>query len=343
MSPFTQTPDERLVQAVDWAVKVQFNEPDDDTRMAFERWLQADPANAAAWKRVSSIQANFKDLPSGVAKGVLDAVEKSRTGLQAARRTTLKLLLLAAVVGPTAWAIKRDAPWQRLIATESTSVGEIRTLHLDDGTTVTLNTDTAISVAFEANRREIRVHRGEILVSTGLDAALTSQGQPKRPFWVDTQFGMLQALGTRFIVRLDDARARVSLQEGTIELTPAASDDVIRVAPGQTWWLYQDRGLLAEASGMNVSAWADGLIVADNARMDDLAAEIARYRHGVVSCDQDVAGLRVSGLYHLGDTDKTLRFLSTTQPVEVRYMTRYWVRITCRQRQENIFKKISEK
>ncbi|WP_233149303.1 FecR domain-containing protein [Herbaspirillum camelliae] len=320
------------MQAVDWALKVQFNQPNDDTRIAFERWLQADPANAAAWKRVSSVQANFKNLPTGVAKGVLDAVEKSRTGSRASRRTALKLLLLTAVVGPTAWVINRETPWQRLIASESTSVGEIRTIHLDDGTAVTLNTDTAISVAFEEHRREIHIHRGEILVSTGMDAAFTSQGQPKRPFWVATKFGMLQALGTRFIVRLDDDRARVSLQEGAIELTPATGGDVIRVAPGQTWWLYKDRGVLAEASGIGISEWADGLIVANDARLDDLAAEIARYRRGVISCDQDIAGLRVSGLYHLGDTDKTLRFLATTQPVEVRYMTRYWVRIASRQR-----------
>jgi transmembrane sensor len=38
-----------------------------------------------------------------------------------------------------------------------------------------------------------------------------------------------------------------------------------------------------------------------------------------------VADLRVSGIYHVRDTDQALRFLAQTQPVRVTYHTRFWV------------------
>ncbi|MCA1323576.1 FecR domain-containing protein [Herbaspirillum sp. alder98] len=323
--------DKRLVEAVDWAVKVQFNKPDAATKQAFQHWLKAHPSNAAAWRRVSSVQENFRNLPPGVAKGVLDSVDRVRSGNDKKRRATLKLLLLAAVAGPTAWLVSKEAPWQRLIASESTGVGEIRSLQLEDGTVITLNTDSAISIHFGEARREITLHRGEILVVTGADAEFTGRAGVKRSFWVHTHVGRLQALGTRFTVRREDSRARISLQEGAIELTPASNPQIIPVLPGQTWWLYSDRGELAAPSGIGIDDWKDGLIVADNARMADLVAEIARYRRGLVTCDESVSDLRVSGLYHIADTDKTLRFLSTTQPVDLRFMTRYWVQVSRKQ------------
>ena len=58
-----------------------------------------------------------------------------------------------------------------------------------------------------------------------------------------------------------------------------------------------------------------------------LLAELSRYRRGRISCAPEVADLRVSGTYHIGDTDRALAFLAQTLPVRVRYWTRYWVTV----------------
>ncbi|MFT4193241.1 MAG: iron dicitrate transport regulator FecR, partial [Ottowia sp.] len=56
-------------------------------------------------------------------------------------------------------------------------------------------------------------------------------------------------------------------------------------------------------------------------------AEMARYRPGRIVCDPRVADLRVSGLFHIRDTDQALQFLIQTQPVSVTYLTRWWVMV----------------
>ncbi|MCQ0040637.1 iron dicitrate transport regulator FecR, partial [Burkholderia glumae] len=79
--------------------------------------------------------------------------------------------------------------------------------------------------------------------------------------------------------------------------------------------------------GPGAGAWADGMLVASKLRLGELAAELARYRHGYVQCDPAVAGLRVSGSYPLDDTVRVFETLRATLPIEIEYFTRYWVRI----------------
>lgn len=54
---------------------------------------------------------------------------------------------------------------------------------------------------------------------------------------------------------------------------------------------------------------------------------MARYRHGYLSCSDDIANLRLSGVFRLEDTDKLLHLLPQTLPVHVSYRTRWWVRL----------------
>lgn len=320
-----------LEQAIEWAIKVNFNQPDAKTRSAFDRWLAASAEHEAAWQRISGVQESFKKLPGALAMGVLDSAEKSRSAGRNRRRSTLKFLLLTVTVGSVSWMVREHTSWQRLVSDESTAVGVLRTIHLADGTLITLNTDTAISIDLSGDRRQVTVHRGEISVTTGADAEFFTRTGNKRSFWVNTPFGTLQALGTRFIVRLETDRARISVQEGAVEMTPARGGSPVIVKPGLSWWLSDTGSEQAKATGIGIADWEDGLIVADDVRMDDFIAELARYRPGIITCEKEVAALRVSGFYHVADTDRTLRFLASTQPVDIAYRTRYWLRVVARQ------------
>lgn len=321
---------EPLMQAIDWAVKVRFNQPDAETRLAFESWLHASAAHAAAWQRVLAVQGRFAQLPSEITKGVLDTVEQSRASGQAQRRATLKLLLLAAVIGPSAWVLNRHTPWQRYLASETTSTGEIRTVRLADGTMLTLNTSTAVSVEFNQTHRRIVLHQGEILIETGADSVHRTAAGEKRPFAVLTSFGEIRALGTRFAVRRAANGARVHLEQGALALSAAAGSARKLVQPGQSWWMDDGNITPAEPSGLGMTDWANGLLVADAARLEDFIAELSRYRHGIISCERDIAGIAVSGLYHLSDIGQTLQFLSATLKLEIRYFTPYWIRLARR-------------
>lgn len=316
--------------AIAWSVRLDYSQPSAEARAAFERWVQADVRHALAWERVGAMRGDFAAVPPQLALNALqatDALRRNGSG-SGGRRRALKALSFAGMALATGWVVREHAPWQRLLAGASTGVGEQRTLQLADGTELALNTDTAIDIELSGGQRRLVLRRGEILVTTGTDAGQTA----KRPFWVETPSGALQALGTRFTVRLQGERARVAVQEGAVALHPAAlggasAPPAAVLKPGESHWLAATGTAPAEPTGMQADAWADGVVAGREMRLADLLAELERYRHGRIVCDDSVAGLRVSGVFHVKDTDRALQFIRQTQPVSVVYRTRFWVRV----------------
>lgn len=320
-------PDSVVDAAILWAVRLDHGDATPRMQRAHAQWLQADPRHAQAWRRVGALQRGFAGVPAAPARDALQAAQRQREAREAragqGRRGALKLLSLAGVALAAGWVVREHAPWQRLMAQASTGVGEQRTLQLADGTRIVLNTDSAVSTDLRGERRLIVLRRGEIMVSTGADAGAAS----KRPFWVSTPFGKMQALGTRFVVRIDEGRARVSVQEGAVALHPGNGPAQAEVRPGESRWLSDDGTAPADNRGFDDDGWVDGVIAGRDIRMADLLAELGRYRHGVVACDPRVADLRVLGVFHVQDGDKALHFLAQTQPVSIRLRTRFWVSV----------------
>jgi len=317
-------PDAIVDDAILWAVKLNYNHVSEQNQQAFEAWLNADPLPAKAWQRIRLMQAEFSSLPEKLALQTLNKVEASRQTLHLDRRQALKLLSLSGVFAMSGWLAHQHTPWQRLLADASTAIGEQRTVTLADGSVIQLNTGTAISTELDPTQRTIILHRGEILITTGVDDAFSN----KRPFWVQTPVGKLQALGTRFVVKLEQDRALVSVQQGAVELHPANSNESLIVPAGERRWLTVDKTQAAANSGFEDDAWADGVIAGQNIRLADLLTELARYRHGVVHCDPRIKELRVSGIFHLKNTDQALQFLVQTQPIKLNYRTRFWVSVS---------------
>jgi transmembrane sensor len=313
--------------AIAWAVKLDYSEPTPETRQAFERWLRADAQHELAWQRAHSLKGIVEQVPPRLLRDTLQTVDEQRRARGQSRRRALKLLSVACIGLFAAWLatpqlLRPPSPDHHA----STAVGERRTLQLDDGTVLILNTDSALTARLDGEQRRIVLHRGEIMVSTGADA----QAPAKRPFWVDTPVGSMEALGTRFVVRLDQPRsdsrsdslsdprrARISVQEGAVELHPTAGGATAVVNAGESRWLGRDGTQAAAPLGFADDAWIDGVIVARNLRLADLAAELARYRVGEVDCDERIADLPVSGVFHVADPEQALRFLAQIQPVSV--------------------------
>ncbi|HBT14222.1 MAG TPA: iron dicitrate transport regulator FecR [Erwinia persicina] len=75
-------------------------------------------------------------------------------------------------------------------------------------------------------------------------------------------------------------------------------------------------------------SWTQGLLTVSNRRLSEVLAEVARYRHGILSCDPSAADLRISGTFPLRDTDQLLRVLAQTLPIAIHTRSRYWVRVS---------------
>jgi len=305
--------------AIGWAVKLHFNSPGDEAWRAFEAWRQAEPAHAAAWQRVQALATDTGGSRGALVADTLRRAQAATAARTSSRRRMLAWLMTSAGVALAGKMAYERAPWQRLLADYSTGIGEQRTVTLDDGSKVVLNTDSALSADFDRTRRLLRLTRGEILVATGADSPA------HRPFWVRTPYGLLQALGTRFDVRLEPAGAHLSVQEGTVRLQPADGGDTIVAEAGQRWWFDRAGAMPAAARGLRDDSWAQGVIVAEDTRLDDLLAELARYRTGRIGCAPSIAAMKVSGIYQTRDTDEALRFLARTRALRVVTHTRFWI------------------
>lgn len=325
-NPHVDIPSSIVDEAIDWAVRLLFNEPTDEMRRRFLAWEGADPRHKLAWQRVRSLRDGFPSVPSTLALETMRNADAIRGRRRAGRRQAIKVLAFGGVSVLGLSTAYHHAPWERWLAEVSTGVGSQRRLVLDDGTVVVLNTDSAVDIRFSDERRDLVLRRGEILVTTGHDERFAALAM-RRPFQVRTPFGTMRALGTRFVVRLQDDSARVSVQEGAVALH-AERDHTSSIArPGTSWQMDRVSSSESANAGMSQDSWADGLLSGSNMRLGDVLAELGRYRHGRIDCDPAVADLTLSGTYRIDDTDRTLRFLEKALPIRISYFSRYWVRV----------------
>ncbi|WP_432239454.1 FecR domain-containing protein [Herbaspirillum robiniae] len=320
---------ELVDQAIAWSVRLRLHAADPVQRQACQAWRSADARHEAAWQRIESMQQALANVPPTLAGQVL-AARAGEASARKGRRNALKLLLAGAAVGATAYA-GRDSAWmQQALADYSTGVGQRRQVRLDDGTELLLNTGTSVNVRYEAGRRLVEVRRGEVMITTGRDEASLQH----RPFVAGTSDGTMLAMGTRFLVRKEDERTRLTVLEHAVELESAggAAAPVLAHA-GDSYYMSRAAVWRADVAEFDPGAWTEGLIAAREMRMDRFLAELSRYRPGLLRCDPAVADLPVSGIFQLADTDRTLEVLLATQPVAALYRTRWWVTIIPRRPQ----------
>jgi transmembrane sensor len=222
-------------------------------------------------------------------------------------------------VGGSGWLATEHLPYQAMLADQRTATGQRRHMRLDDGSQLDLNTDSAVDIAFSADLRLIRLHRGEIQVDTASDS---------RPFIVEAPQGSVRALGTRFVVRCGPTFTDVCVLDKAIELRPLNHPSrVQRLNAGQQAHFDRDQISAVTPSPAGVGAWSQGMLTVIEWRLGDFIAELSRYRRGVLRCAPSVASLRLSGAFRIDDTDTILENLSQSLPVSVRFVTRYWASV----------------
>lgn len=311
--------DPRLVdQAIQWMIKLRFNVADDASTAAFDRWLHTSAEHQQVWQRVATMNDDFNQLPAQVGRHALQGARQ-----RISRREGLKLLGLVAGAAGLTWLGRDYTPLPGLMADYRTATGERRWVALDDGSKIQLNSASAFDATFSAERRLVHLHRGEMLVNTGVD---------DRPLWVQTRDGYLRALGSRFLVREEAQGTLLAVQQGAVALFANSREANARqvLMPGEQV-LFDHTGVHAPiANGLDPWGWSDGVISAHNMRLDDFLSELSRYRNGLLRCSEAVAGLRVSGTYQLNDTDQVLSLVAQSLPVDVTYRSRYWVTVSPR-------------
>ena len=208
-----------------------------------------------------------------------------------------------------------------MMADYATGTGERLPVTLSDGSRIVLNTGTALNISFDENLRRVVLREGEVFIQTAPDPLA-------RPFIVRTAFGDLRALGTRFLVRINPASARVSVLEHAVEWrSPLPGSTPVRINAGQQLDFSSTVAGVPLPLAKGADAWRDNLLVVSDWRLGDMIAELSRYRAGHLGCDAGVAELRISGSFQLGDIDVVLDNLSAMLPIRLRRFTRFWAQV----------------
>ncbi len=282
----------------------------------WQRWLSANGQNQHAWQQVEAINRKMRGIPSQLGSPLLRTPETSR-------RQVLSGLALMVGAGGLAWLGTRTDTWQAWQSDLYTGIGERRQQTLADGSSLTLNTHSAVQLAFTQSRRELRLLEGEILVATARDRHTTP-----RPFMIQTRDGQVEALGTRFTVRVMADRTRVAVLDKTVAITPRAMPGQRHLLSAGTYLDFTHRTAGAtHTNTASIASWEHGSLIALDMPLGDVLDELGRYRPGVLRCDPGVRAMKISGSFPLNDTDQALSALENGFGLRLVYRTRYWVTV----------------
>ncbi|ORL64321.1 FecR domain-containing protein [Pseudomonas putida] len=308
-----------LDAAIAWKLSLDEGRCTPDERSDFLRWHAASEEHARAWHQLGMLDQRVSAAAGPARQALLQSRADLRRRLGGFGGGLAGVLLLGALLLGIASPSLSPGYW---LADQRTGTGELRTLRLEDGTLLSLNTNTAVDIDYAGGQRLIVLHQGEISVETG--------HEDTRPLLVRTDDGRLRPLGTRFLVKRESQGTRLEVLQSAVAARPSNSSDEQVLREGQQVLMTVDGLGRVDPVAMGADAWTRGMLVVDNVRLADLIATLGRYRNGHLGVADEVADLRVTGSFPLTDTDLALASLMPVLPVKIERHTPWWVTISAK-------------
>lgn len=309
----TSHPDPIVDEALEW-LAIQQNAPlDPATRRRFEDWLAQSPRHAEEFRSLEAMwgSAALRDAARTMPAASPIRLDERRAPRQpSGSRWTSRVAAAAAVLLIAVGAWQGPGLILRWRADFTTAPGERATFSLPDGSTMLLNTASAVSVDFKDGRRRVTLLDGEAFFDVRHDAA--------RPFKVSGHFGEVEVKGTAFAVRTDSREDTVVLERGRVEVSRLAdSRDHVDLKPGEAVTATATAlSGVARRDPAELLAWRDGRIIFENQPLSRVLGELRRYYNGtVIVVDRRVADLLVTGNYRLDDVPGAIRTLADASGV----------------------------
>lgn len=315
---------------IDWCLRLSDGPLSPKERTDLHAWLADDPrrgerlgAALAAW---DAVEENA-DAPEMLAlrREALGAVH--RAGQRRWIRTPMvsrpvawaiaAVLLLALSLGSLAWRHGGRDEYR-------TAIGERRVIALADGSRLSLDADSMVTVAFSPQRRDIVLEKGRARFKVAKD--------PLRPFAVRSGRNVVIATGTEFSVERLSRETRVALFEGRVAVlrdTPQGQmNEVVRLGghqltaeraltPGHEIGLPVSGFVGSVSSSIGNDGWGAEQVSFTSETLVAAAERMNRYaQRRRIIVDPGAADIRVSGVFNNGDVDAFADAIATTFPVD---------------------------
>lgn len=266
-------------------------------------------------ERRDVVAANASAEPTAIAAAIpIDAVPI--IAAQAPRARSSKPWIGYAAVASILFAVAL-AGWTRFMSSVApadeyeTAVGEQRTVSLEDGSVVYLNTQSQVRVAFSRNARDIHL-QGQAIFNVVHDAS--------RPFRVHADHGQVQANGAQFDVNSRRDRTDIAVIDGLVSAitagigaTPQRSSHVdLPAGKAMAIGIDGKPSSPEEVDVADIVAWRHRRLVFKERTLLDIATEFNRYNKApkLRVAGEALQTTRYSGTFDADDPQYFLDYLA---------------------------------
>ena len=302
-------------EAAGWIARLQRDDLNETDGLEFDAWLAAFPDNRPAYRRALELWQAFEASAGEVlaqlatpsrapGRGVVGrgAGTPTRRWLVGAGGLAVAAGLAAVVLPPMVGKV----PTQIL----SSGRGQRRRFQLADGTSVDLNAESRLRVAFSRSERRVSLDDGEAIFDVVSDHA--------RPFTVAAGDHTVRVLGTQFDVRNRDGDLTVTVARGRVQVRPSlASDRVFVLTPGQRLDIGAGGfGTVQAVNPQEAFSWRSGRLVYRNQPLAKVVADLNRqFVDQVVIGDPELGAIPITGVIVLDTPQAVMSRLSLMLPV----------------------------
>lgn len=195
-----------------------------------------------------------------------------------------------------------------------TATGEQRLVRLDDGSQVTLNTQTRLTARIDAGQRRIELKAGEAYFDV-------AHFDSNRPFTVRAGEAEVRVTGTRFNVRRTEDGVRVDVLEGRVLAGAEGRAGAVPLTAHQAASLDKD-GVVrwrGSAQDVRIDNWRRGRVYFEDTPLREAVAEMNRYAPvRMVIVTPRLGDMPVSGVFRAGSSDTFASAVSLSHAVKVR-------------------------
>ncbi|HUO22224.1 MAG TPA: FecR domain-containing protein [Caulobacteraceae bacterium] len=304
--------------AAEWVVRLHATVSDAQAEkdwLAFEAWLDDAAANRDAYDAAQALWSEM-DRQSGALRLGLGEGQSAAILPFPSRRTSAAPVWWAATAAAAASLLVFIGPFSPFRIVEPTvyaaAKGERRTITLNDGSQIALNSNSKASVLMDSRRREVNLAEGS-------EAAFTVTHDAARPFVVHVGDRTIRDLGTEFDVLRNNGALTVTVRSGLVEVapTPGAVGQTVNVTPGLQLSHREGSATsdIARTSADDAFGWRAGRLVYRNRSLADVAADLNRYYGVQIKAEGTAAALPFSGVLALADESMVINRLTALVPV----------------------------
>lgn len=312
-------PTQILEQAAEWLVEMDRDDVDRSTRQRFDEWLRRSPEHVRAflellpiWEQAAQPRSSSQIDPerliaevSGARSNVVPLNAHAESPARVEHRARRKLQVWLSIAASMLLVMFLGVWFHLARNTYSTGIGEQRSVALNDGSVVQLNTRSRIRIRYSEHERNIDLLEGQALFEVAHDTG--------RPFIVHGGNANIRAVGTQFDVYRKQMGTTVTVVEGRVSIIPEQnrrSQPESLAAGGQATITPSSVESNDAADVAAAIAWTQRRLMFQKTTLAEVAREFNRYNERPLHiADPRLQEFLISGTFSSTDPSPLLRFL----------------------------------